>query len=158
MQLEDDQTIRDGADGLPHAPGRSSFVAGGSAAIAGPQGGCYGIQILIAGRRKRWRDEVAAQLRRAGYAATAVDCGLDALSVLVLGLPVDVLVTDADLDGELGCSQLALEARSLRPNLSIVFAGEDDADGLPDAHVLRRNAGDDALTLTVREALAARAA
>ena len=58
-------------------------------------GGAYGVQVLIAGRQKHWRDDVAAQIRRAGYATTTVDCGVDAMTVLALGLPVDVLVTDS---------------------------------------------------------------
>jgi len=162
MQPKDDHEVWRDADEVPHAPGRSSIVVEAQTDAAEPQGGCYGIQVLIAGGRKRWRDEVAGQVRRAGYAATAVDTGLDALSVLVLGLPVDVLVTDAGLDGELCCSQLAIEARALRPNLGIVFAGDmvvdDEAEVLPDACVLRTDAGAGAVRLSLREALAARAA
>ncbi|PND71851.1 histidine kinase, partial [Escherichia coli] len=57
---------------------------------------CYGVQVLVAGRRKQWRDEINGQIRRAGYSAISVDSAVDALTVLVLGLPVDVLVTDAE--------------------------------------------------------------
>ncbi|MCJ2036760.1 histidine kinase [Methylobacterium sp. J-068] len=87
-------------------------------------GGAYGVQVLIAGRQKHWRDEVSSQIRRAGYAATTVDCGVDAMTVLALGLPVDVLVTDVSLKGKLCCQKLALEARALRPDLRIVFASD----------------------------------
>ena len=87
-------------------------------------GGAYGVQVLIAGRQKHWRDEVTSQIRRVGFAATTVDCGIDAMTVLALGLPVDVLVTDVSLQGKLCCQKLALEARALRPDLRIVFASD----------------------------------
>jgi CheY-like chemotaxis protein len=91
---------------------------------ASSPGGAYGVQVLIAGRQKHWRDEVTSQIRRAGYVATTVDCGVDAMTVLALGLPVDVLVTDVSLQGELCCRKLAQEARALRPDLRIVFASD----------------------------------
>lgn len=139
----------------------------GRSAKAGSQsgddrpGGCYGIQVLIAGRSKQWRDEVRAEVRRAGYCATTVDSAVDALTVLVLGLPIDVLVTDADLHGELGCSRLVQEARALRPNLGIVFAKdldlENEADALAGAHFIPEGKIGGQLSTTVREALSARA-
>ncbi|SFL77098.1 histidine kinase [Methylorubrum salsuginis] len=128
---------------------------------AAAQRSCYGIQVLVAGRRKQWRDEIGAQVRRAGFNATTVDSAVDALTVLVLGLPVDVLVTDADLRGSLCCSRLAEEARALRPNLGIVFSGDsaafDGFDAVP-PHVVALPVGGDetALARSVREALAAR--
>nr|WP_183503475.1 histidine kinase [Methylobacterium brachythecii] len=123
------------------------------------QAGCYGVQVLVAGRRKLWRDEVSAEIRRAGYNATSVDSGVDALTVLALGLPMDVLVTDAELLGELRCSRLAIEARALRPNLAIVFASdrEDVVDCVPHALIVSPDAADGALAGTVREALQTRA-
>lgn len=88
---------------------------------------------------------------------------MDALTVLVLGLPVDVLVTDADLRGSLCCSRLAAEARALRPNLGIVFAGDsaafDGSDAIPADIIALPVSGDDtALARTVHKALAARTA
>ena len=90
-------------------------------------GGAYGVQVLIAGRQKHWRDEVSSLIRRAGYAATTVDSGVDAMTVLALGLPVDVLVTDVGLRGKLCCQKLVQEARALRPDLRIVFASDVEA-------------------------------
>lgn len=125
-------------------------------------GGAYGVQVLIAGRRKHWRDEVASQIRRAGYRATTVDCGVDAMTVLALGLPVDVLVSDVTLEGELCCARLAVEARALRPDLRIVFAsdlsdGAREAAGLSDQDLfVARESRPTAIASTVREALAAR--
>ncbi|MBD8906131.1 histidine kinase [Methylorubrum zatmanii] len=132
----------------------------GSAVVARS---CYGVQVLIAGRRKQWRDEINGQLRRAGYSATSVDSAVDALTVLVLGLPIDVLVTDAELHGSLGFDQLAAEARALRPNLGIVVACDaaigDCADLVPpDALMVPYPGSEEAVATTVREALAARAA
>lgn len=127
------------------------------------QGGAYGVQVLIAGRQKHWRDEVAGQVRRAGYTATTVDCGVDAMTVLALGLPVDVLVTDVTLIGELCSAKLALEARALRPDLRIVFAKEltgrawRETQGLaPRALFVASDPRADAVASTVREALAKR--
>lgn len=138
-----------------------------AACVAGPvdvapQRSCYGVQVLVAGRSKRWRDEISAEIRRAGFSATTVDSAVDALTVLVLGIPVDVLVTDADLSGPLGCSQLAAEARALRPNLGIVLACDpptaDGADQLPpDAILMPRRKDEASLATTVREALSLRA-
>lgn len=89
-----------------------------------PQGSCYRIQVLVVGCHKRWRDEVSAQVRMLGYQVTACDRGVDAMTVLALGLPVDVLVTDVSLQGKLCCLKLAQEARALRPDLRIVFASD----------------------------------
>ncbi|MBB3901336.1 hypothetical protein GGR33_000822 [Methylobacterium brachythecii] len=102
---------------------------------------------------------MSAEIRRAGYNATSVDSGVDALTVLALGLPMDVLVTDAELLGELRCSRLAIEARALRPNLAIVFASdrEDVVDCVPHALIVSPDAADGALAGTVREALQTRA-
>ncbi|MEA1834532.1 histidine kinase [Methylobacterium durans] len=134
-----------------------SAVAGANARAS-----VYGVQVLIAGRQKQWRDEIAGQIRRAGYSATACDCGVDALTVLALGLPVDVLVADISLTGELCCSQLALEARALRPGLRIVLASEvadtdlTAAELMPDALLVARHLRDGSVASTVREALANR--
>jgi hypothetical protein len=133
------------------------------------QGGAYGVQVLIAGQQKHWRDEVASQIRRAGYATTTVDCGLDAMTVLALGLPVDVLVTDRGLKGELCCEKLASEALALRPDLRIVFASDlskssllrnlersDGVDGPGGDRFVALDARPDAVAVTVREALGCR--
>ncbi len=141
------------------SPDRDAAAANGGSA---PRG-CYGVQILIVGRRKPWRDDINGQVRRAGYSAITVESAVDALTVLVLGLPVDVLVTDAELHGSLGFGELATEARALRPNLSIVVACDpeigDCTDGVPhDAIMVPRSGPEEAVVLVVREALAARAA
>ncbi|WP_313901529.1 histidine kinase [Methylobacterium sp. J-076] len=88
--------------------------------------------MLVVGHHKRWRDEASAQVHHAGFQATVCDRGVDAMTVLALGLPVDVLVIDAALQGSLCCSRLAIEARALRPNLRIVFAGDDSDEGIDD--------------------------
>ena len=84
-------------------------------------GGAYGVQVLIAGRQKHWRDEVASQIRRAGYSATTVDSGVDAMTVLALGLPVDVLVTDADVRDEVDGFSLGAVARCLDPAVGVIY-------------------------------------
>ena len=82
-----------------------------------PQGSCYRIQVLVVGRHKRWRDEVSTQVRMLGYQVTACDRGVDAMTVLALGLPVDVMVVDTALQGGLCCAQLAVESRALSTRL-----------------------------------------
>ncbi|MEL6062263.1 MULTISPECIES: histidine kinase [unclassified Methylobacterium] len=131
-----------------------------------PQGGCYRIQVLVVGRHKRWRDEVAAQVRLLGYQVTACDRGIDAMTVLALGLPVDVMVVDSGLQGGLCCAQLAVEARTLRPGLRIVLAGDalDDPEPeapaqIPDALRVRHDQLQSGRVATLmREALGDRAA
>ena len=131
-----------------------------------PQGSCYRIQVLVVGRHKRWRDEVSAQVRLLGYQVTACDRGVDAMTVLALGLPVDVMVVDAALQGGLCCAQLALEARVLRPGLRIILTS-DPVDALsreasvaiPDALLIPRDQFQNGMVAsTMREALASRAA
>jgi CheY-like chemotaxis protein len=131
-----------------------------------PQGSCYRIQVLVVGRHKRWRDAVSAQVRMLGYQVTACDRGVDAMGVLALGLPVDVMVVDAALQGGLCCAQLAVEARTLRPGLRIVVAG-DPADApepevsarIPDALLVPHDKFQNGMVASLmREALANRAA
>lgn len=130
------------------------------------QGGCYGVQVLVVGRQKRWRDEIATQVRNTGFQATACDRGVDAMTVLALGLPVDVLVVDVSLQGSLCCAQLMVEARVLRPSLRIVLASDpfdeqaQEATGMvPDALLVRRDLFQNGMIgSTVREALSSRAA
>ncbi|GAA0282903.1 histidine kinase [Methylorubrum aminovorans] len=140
---------------------QASVRAEGPIGASGAPRSCYGVQVLIAGRRKQWRDEINGQIRRAGYSAITVDSAVDALTVLVLGLPVDVLVTDAELHGSLGLSELAAEARALRPNLGIVVACDsavrDCADLVPADALLVSSPNEEAVASSVREALAARA-
>jgi DNA-binding NtrC family response regulator len=131
-----------------------------------PQGSCYRIQVLVVGRHKRWRDEVSAQVRMLGYQVTACDRGVDAMTVLALGLPVDVMVVDTALHGGLCCAQLAVEARTLRPGLRIILARDPvDAMGpevsarVPDALLVPRDQLQNGMVATtMREALANRAA
>jgi DNA-binding NtrC family response regulator len=131
-----------------------------------PQGSCYRIQVLVVGRHKRWRDEVSAQVRMLGYQVTACDRGVDAMTVLALGLPVDVMVVDTALHGGLCCAQLAVEARTLRPGLRIIVARDPvDAMGpevsarVPDALLVPRDQLQNGMVATtMREVLASRAA
>lgn len=131
-----------------------------------PQGSCYRIQVLVVGRHKRWRDEVSTQVRMLGYQVTACDRGVDAMTVLALGLPVDVMVVDTALQGGLCCAQLAVESRALRPALRIILAsdpvdavGPDASARVPDALLVRRDQLQNGMVATtMREALANRAA
>lgn len=129
-------------------------------------GGCYRVQVLVVGRQKRWRDEVSAQVRAVGFQATACDRGVDAMTVLALGLPMDVLVIEVGLQGSLCCARLAVEARALRPALRIVVAGDPFEESgravaglVPDAVLVRRDRFENGMIAsTVRAALARREA
>lgn len=116
--------------------------------------------MLVAARQKRWRDAVSAQIRRTGCQVTACDNGVDAMAVLALGLPLDVMVVDASLEGRLCCSRLAQEARALRPSLRVVLACDmteaerEAADRLPDALIVAKDHRAGAVATMVRAALA----
>jgi hypothetical protein len=126
--------------------------------------GCYRVQVLVVGCHKQWRDEAAAHVHRVGFQATVCDRGVDAMTVLALGLPVDVLLIEASLGGNLCGSRLAVEARELRPNLHIVFVsdpaemtGDDIAESIPDAVTVERDRISGSQVVgTVREVLAGR--
>ncbi|MBE7199366.1 MAG: histidine kinase [Parafilimonas terrae] len=141
-----------------------SSAAGPTERFSSAAGGCYRVQVLVVGRHKSWRDEAAAHVHHAGFQATVCDRGVDAMTVLALGLPVDVMVIDASLKGSLCGSRLAVEARALRPNLRIVFASdpidmaEEDISGVvPDAlTVEREQLRGDQMVGTVREVLSGR--
>ncbi len=100
-------------------------------AVAPPRG-CYRTQVLVAGRDLRWSRRVSSAIRGVGYQVTACDNGRDALAVLVLGLPIDVLVIGAGLAGQPGGAGLAAEARALRPGLRIVLTLNDPGETHPD--------------------------
>lgn len=129
-----------------------------------PPRGCYRVQVLVAGRSKSWRNGLSSEIRRAGYQVTACDNGVDALAVLVLGLPIDVMVIDCSLQGRICCARLAIEARALRPALRIVLtsdSGETGARGtwarevsdrVPDALIVEA-VDADCVARTVRDAL-----
>ncbi len=101
-----------------------SPAVGPSERFQAATGGCYRVQVLVVGHQKSWRDEAAAHVHYAGFQATVCDRGIDAMTVLALGLPVDVLIIDTALQGSLCGSRLAVEARALRPNLRIVFVND----------------------------------
>jgi CheY-like chemotaxis protein len=125
-----------------------------------PPRGCYRVQVLVAGRNKSWRYGLSSEIRRAGYQVTACDNGVDALAVLVLGLPIDVMVIDCTLQGHLCCARLAVEARALRPSLHIVLTNDsaeslsrEVSDLVPDALIVSESVGADSVAQTVREVL-----
>ncbi len=141
-----------------------SPAVGPSERFQAATGGCYRVQVLVVGHRKIWRDEAAAHVHYAGFQATVCDRGIDAMTVLALGLPVDVLIIDTALQGSLCGNRLALEARALRPNLRIVFASdpidvedETTVDLIPDTLTIERDQlRGDQMVGTVREVLSNR--
>ena len=69
---------------------------------------------------------VAESLSEQGFAVEAVCNAEDALRHLTLG-PVDVLLTDINLPGDMDGIALARRARELLPGLPIVYASGDAA-------------------------------
>ena len=67
------------------------------------------------------RGQVARHLSALGCEVSACANGHDALDVLALGEPVDLLMTDINMPGGLNGRQLADHARLLAPSLRILF-------------------------------------
>src|SRR6185437_20143 len=65
---------------------------------------------------------IAEELSAHGFAVHAVSNAMAALNYMNAGSQVDILFTDIDLPGGMDGSELAKQARKLRPDLPIVYA------------------------------------
>ncbi|MGU3404931.1 response regulator [Methylobacterium brachiatum] len=87
------------------------------------------------------RRAVSAELTRAGFQALSYDNGFSVLEFFAMGEPVDALVTDIHMPGSLDGLFVALEARSQRPNLPVVYMSArraPDAGLVDDARFLSK--------------------
>lgn len=70
----------------------------------------------------------AAELVQAGYQVIAYADGISALAYLAMGERADALVTDVHMPGSLDGMFLAIEARSQRPRLPVVYVSGRSVD------------------------------
>jgi CheY-like chemotaxis protein len=81
------------------------------------------------------REETARLLREMGCRVTAVEDAEGAMDALTAGEPIDLMITDLSLPYGLDGRGLAEVARSLRPDLKVLFTsgyGPQGTDGAPD--------------------------
>ncbi|MBX6426312.1 MAG: response regulator [Variibacter sp.] len=74
-------------------------------------------------------------LEYAGFAATVVSAAEDALSLAVLDVPFDLLLTDVHLAGPMNGWELAEAIREMRPDVPIVYVSADAAAAAADLRV-----------------------
>ncbi|MBS0246582.1 MAG: response regulator [Proteobacteria bacterium] len=65
---------------------------------------------------------VADELRERGFIVQEVSTAEEALRHLQSGAPVDVVFTDVNLPGDIDGAELAERARTMRPDLPILYA------------------------------------
>jgi CheY-like chemotaxis protein len=61
-------------------------------------------------------------LEYAGFEVTAVQAGEDALSLMAMDVPFDLLMTDIDLAGPMNGWELAEDVREMRGDIPIIYA------------------------------------
>jgi DNA-binding response OmpR family regulator len=100
---------------------------------------------------------VAEVLEEFGYACIEASDGTLGLSILQSGARIDLLITDVGLPGGLNGRQIADAARTLRPELKVLFitgyaqnaaVGGEDLD--PGMQVMTKPFGMDALAARIR--------
>lgn len=116
-------------------------------------------QLLVVEDDAEYRAALYTSLTGMGFSvATAAD-GNEALQLLEDGADVDVLITDVLLPGELNGFHVAAKARSLRPELPVVYmSGYADAaghDGAPRGAFLRKPVGQDEIRHAIAQAVQA---
>ncbi|HEU0071150.1 MAG TPA: CHASE domain-containing protein [Alphaproteobacteria bacterium] len=102
---------------LPRAVGET-FADMTQARSAAPRGN---EKILMVEDDDLVRAHVAAQLRGLGYRVVSVGHGAAAVEALRRSDDYDLLFTDMAMPGGINGAQLAAQARSLRPNLRVLF-------------------------------------
>jgi PAS domain S-box-containing protein len=87
-----------------------------------PNGGDHSKQtILVVDDNDAMRDVAALQLHTLGYDVIVAESPTEALEVLRSPRNVDLLLTDIVMPGQLDGHSLAIRARELRPDLSVLF-------------------------------------
>ena len=84
--------------------------------------------VLIAEDDTIARRIAAAELAQAGYQVIAYADGFSALEYLAMGERADALVTDVHMPGSFDGLFLAIEARSQRPHLPVVYVSGRSVD------------------------------
>jgi CheY-like chemotaxis protein len=140
---------------LPHFSGEVAAEAAGGESAAGnaPEPARAGARILVVDDDADVRDFIADVLVELGHRVETLDCAEAALEALAKGAP-DLALLDFAMPGMNG-AQLAREARSLHPDLPILFvtgfAESDQLEGAlgGDVAVLRKPFGVDELSAAV---------
>jgi CheY-like chemotaxis protein len=78
-------------------------------------------KILVVDDNAEILETVAVQLTNLGYKAIVAPDGAAALDILSSVGDIDLLLTDVVMPGGMNGSQLAVEARRLRPGLKVLF-------------------------------------
>ena len=78
-------------------------------------------KILVVDDNAEILEAVGGQLTSLGYKVTVASDAAAALDILSSGAEVDLLLTDVVMPGGMNGSQLAVEARRLRPGLKVLF-------------------------------------
>ena len=81
-----------------------------------------GATVLVVEDEMLIADMVSDALTEAGFNVCAVGSAAEALERFVGGLKPDILFTDINLPGDMDGSALAICARTLQPELSVVYA------------------------------------
>lgn len=132
----------------------------GTAAVAEPGPAKIGAdrrRILMLEDDAQFRKALQAALESMGYRVTTASAGVAALSLLEGDAEFDVVVTDVLLPGGMNGFQFAAQARSLRPDLPVVYVSgyADDSfqAGAPRGPFLRKPVGRDEIHAAIQQVL-----
>jgi PAS domain S-box-containing protein len=107
--------IREAASLARPAPALAAGSSGKVIPLPGPK------KILVVDDNAEILEAVGVQLSSLGYKVIAAADATAALDLLSGGAEVDLLLTDVVMPGGMNGSQLAVEARRLRPGLKVLF-------------------------------------
>ncbi|HEY8575239.1 MAG TPA: response regulator [Devosia sp.] len=101
---------------------------------------------------------IEMMLAEAGYEVTTVSNGPGALLELQRGRPLDLLLTDIRLPGNVDGWAIANKARELMPDLPVLYVSGDSAEewakkGVPSSAMLRKPFDFETALTAVRQAL-----
>ncbi|MBC7799497.1 MAG: response regulator, partial [Gemmatimonadaceae bacterium] len=122
-----------------------------------------GETVLVVDDEPTVRMLVTDVLQDLGYAAIEAADGASALHILRSDVRIDLLVSDVGLPGGMNGRQIADAARSLRPDLRVLFITGYAENAIlshghldPGMHVLTKPFAMDALTSRIRDLIAGR--
>ena len=97
--------------------------------------------ILIAEDERILSAMLAYNLEHCGYSVATADSAVPALEILKSGHPVDLLLTDIQMPGEMDGQALAKRARKVRPEIAVIYMSGHyrvikEIDAVPGASLL----------------------
>ena len=87
-----------------------------------------GAKLLVAEDDQGVLQVIAATLTRAGYSVLSASSGSEALKTFKSNAPIDVLITDIVMPGEIQGTELAHQLRQISPELPIIFLSGYSSD------------------------------